>query len=80
MGWLYITPRNGHQPPPNAWGDSHALSAAFAPLSGGRANGEEGVIEALRTSLREMEAELGPDDPNVQEIRKMLRESEAQGR
>ena len=59
-----------------AWGDSHALSAAFAPLSGGRANGEEGVIEALRSSLREMEAELGPDDANVLEIRKMLREYE----
>jgi len=72
-------PKDHHQPPPNAWGDSHALSAAFAPLSGGRANGEEGVIEALRTSLREMETELGPDDPNVQEIRKMLREYEAQG-
>ena len=73
-------PKDHHQPPPNAWGDSHALSAAFAPLSGGRANGEEGVIEALRSSLREMEAELGPDDPNVQEIRKMLREYEVQGR
>jgi hypothetical protein len=36
-------------------GDSHALSAAFAPLSGGRADGEEGVMEALRSSLREME-------------------------
>ena len=73
-------PKDHHQPPPNAWGDSHALSAAFAPLSGGRANGEEGVMEALRSSLREMEAELGPDDPNVQEIRKMLREYESQGR
>jgi len=73
-------PKDHHQPPANAWGDSHALSAAFAPLSGGRANGEEGVMEALRSSLREMEAELGPDDPNVQEIRKMLREYERQER
>jgi len=73
-------PKDHHQPPPNAWGDSHALSAAFAPLSGGRGNGEEGVMEALRSSLREMETELGPDDPNVQEIRKMLREYESQGR
>jgi hypothetical protein len=72
-------PKDHHQPPPNAWGDSHALSAAFAPLSGGRGDGEEGVIDALRTSLREMEMELGPDDPNVQEIRKMLREYESQG-
>jgi hypothetical protein len=66
-----------------AWGDSHALSAAFAPLSGGggggAANGEEGVMEALRTSLREMEAELGPDDPNVQELRKMLRDYQRSG-
>ena len=66
-----------------AWGDSHALSAAFAPLSGGggggAANGEEGVMEALRTSLREMEAELGPEDPNVQERRKMLRDYQRSG-
>ena len=27
--------------------------------------GEDGVIEALCTSLHEMEAELGPSDPNV---------------
>jgi len=37
-------------------------------------------MEALRSSLREMEAELGPEDPNVQEIRKMLREYESQAR
>ena len=58
-------------------------SAAFAPLSGGggggAANGEEGVMEALRTSLREMEAELGPDDPNVQELRKMLKDYQRSG-
>ena len=71
-----LSPPKDHHLPANAWGDSHALSAAFAPLSGGRANGEEGVIEALRSSLREMEAELGPDDANVLEIRKMLREYE----
>jgi hypothetical protein len=36
-------------------------------------------MEALRTSLREMEAELGPDDPNVQELRKMLRDYQRSG-
>ena len=52
----------------------------FACGQAGQANGEEGVMEALRSSLREMETELGPDDPNVQEIRKMLREYEGQRR
>jgi len=64
--------------PSNAWGDSHSLAAAFSPLvgqaGGGAAAGEDGVMEALQSSLREMEAELGPNDPNVIELRKMLRD------
>ena len=54
--------------------------------------GEDGVMEALKSSLREMEAELvrgglaffttltcvqGSNDPNVTELKKMLREYES---
>jgi hypothetical protein len=63
----------------NTWGDSQSLAAAFSPLAGAQGGaGEDGVIEALCTSLQEMEAELGPTDPNVLELRKMLREYQAQ--
>jgi hypothetical protein len=43
-------------------------------LQGSDNGGEDSVIQALKHSLREMEAELGPNDPNVIELRSMLAE------
>ncbi|EKX47348.1 hypothetical protein GUITHDRAFT_106795 [Guillardia theta CCMP2712] len=60
----------------NTWGDSHALEAVFSPFDE-KKQGEDGVMEALKSSLREMEAELGSNDPNVTELKKMLREYES---
>jgi hypothetical protein len=62
------------EPVKDSWGDSHALQAAFSPFlhGAGEDGGEDSVMQALRHSLREMEAELGPSDPNVVELRSML--------
>jgi hypothetical protein len=38
----------------------------------GGEGGEAGVMAALRSSLAELEAELGPGDANVQELRAIL--------
>lgn len=63
------------EPMPDAWGDSHALQAAFSPfLQGAGDGGEDSVMQALKHSLWEMESELGPNDPNVIELRSMLAE------
>lgn len=43
-------------------------------MQGSEGGGEDSVMQALRHSLREMETELGPNDPNVIELRSMLAE------
>ena len=49
--------------------------SAFSRAAGqrqGADGGEAGVMAALRSSLEELEAELGPNDANVLELRAIL--------
>jgi hypothetical protein len=67
---LLLTPAPSHPYYPLS-SDSSRISRAIGQRQGA-GGGEAGVMAALRSSLEELEAELGPHDANVLELRAIL--------